>query len=96
MNCHCHRRQERGFALIIVMIVIFSLAILAGGFAFSMKVESRLAANNNSEGEMQWLGRSGVELARFVLSESFNRPKPASLNQIWAGGPGDLTETNGP
>jgi general secretion pathway protein K len=94
---HSNAPQTRGgFALIIVMIIIFSLAVLAGGFAFSMKVEARLAANNNSEGEIQWLGRSGVELARFVLSESFRQPKPAALNQIWAGGPGDLTETNGP
>lgn len=96
MNCRPTKPREQAFALIIVMIIIFSLAVLAGGFAFSMKVESRLAANHNSEGEIQWLGRSGVELARFVLSESFRRPKPAALNQIWAGGPGDLTETNGP
>lgn len=96
MNCRSRQPRKRAFALIIVLIVIFSLAILAGGFAYSMKVESRLAANNNSAGEIQWLGRSGVELARFVLSESFRQPKPASLNQIWAGGPGDLTETNGP
>ncbi len=93
------RRQPprpRGFALIMVMLVLMALAVLAGGFAFSMKVETRLAANQRSDSELQWLGRSGVELARFVLSESFRRNKPAALNQIWAGGPGDLTETNGP
>lgn len=98
MRCRApsRRRAAPGFALILVMIVIFSLGILAGMFAFSMKVESRLAANFNDDAELQWYGRSGVELARYVLAESFRRPKPASLNQIWAGGPGDLTETNGP
>ena len=35
--------RPRGVALIIVMIVIIILATLAGGFAYSMKVETRLA-----------------------------------------------------
>src|SRR5215472_8822434 len=55
---------ERAIALIIVMICIFVLTILAGGFAYSMKVETRLARNANSEVELEWLGRSGVECAR--------------------------------
>lgn len=88
--------RARGFALIMVLLIIMALAVLAGGFAFSMKVETRLAVNQKNDAEMQWVGRSGVELARFVLSETFRRPKPTALNQIWAGGPGDLTETNGP
>ena len=37
------RSKQRGIALIIVMIVIIVLAVLAGGFAYSMKVETRLA-----------------------------------------------------
>jgi general secretion pathway protein K len=87
------RPGEKGFALIIVMIVITVLGILAGTFAYSMKVESRLAANANSDSELQWLGRSGVELARYVLGQSMGQPY-TSLNQIWAGGPGGLNESN--
>jgi len=89
------RRAPRGFAIIFVLIVIFALAILAGSFALAMKVESRLAANSNSDAELEWLGRSGVELARYVLGQSMGQPY-ASLNQIWAGGPGSGLETNGP
>ncbi len=96
MNFTRSQSRPRGFALIMVMLIIMALAVVAGGFAFSMKVETRLAANQKSDAEMQWMGRSGVELARFVLSESFRQKKPTALNQIWAGGPGDLTETNGP
>lgn len=88
-------RTNRGFAIIIVMIVIVVLAVLAGGFALSMRVEKRLAANTSSEAELYWLGRSGVELGRYVLGNSMNQPY-TSLNQIWAGGPGGLNETNGP
>ncbi len=87
----------RGFALIIVMTVIFVLAILAGGFAYSMKVETRLAANANNESELEWMGRSGVEMAKYVLDQSVRvGARYTSLNQLWAGGPGDGPETNSP
>lgn len=92
-----HPTPPRGFALIIVMAVIFVLAILAGGFAYSMKVETRLAANANNDSELEWMGRSGVELAKYVLDQSVRvGARYTSLNQIWAGGPGDGPETNSP
>jgi len=87
---------RRGIALIIVMIAIFVLAILAGGFAYSMKVETKLARNRNSESELEWLGRSGVEYARWILAQQLlvqNEPYDA-LNQVWAGGPGGIGTTN--
>lgn len=82
-------QRPRGIAMIIVMIVIVVLGILAGGFAFSMKVETKLAQNSGFEGDLEWLGRSGVELARYILVESLNVPSEQwdSLNQKWAGGP---------
>jgi general secretion pathway protein K len=85
-----HRaNSSRGIALIIVMMVILVLGILAGGFAYSMKVESKLAQNSGFDNDMEWLGRSGVELARYVLLESLNVPTEPwdALNQKWAGGP---------
>jgi general secretion pathway protein K len=90
------RRSERGIALIIVLISISVLAILAGGFAYSMKVESKLARNVNSEAQLEWLGRSGVEYCRWILSEQLRIPGEPydALNQIWAGGPGGIATTN--
>jgi len=88
------RQKQTGIALIIVMISITVLSILAAGFAYSMKVETKLAQNANSETEMTWLGLSGVELARYVLAQSLKCPYD-SLNQKWAGGPGSECETNG-
>lgn len=88
------RSPERGIALIIVLIVVVVLGIMAGGFAYSMKVETTLARNASHDAELEWMGRSGVELARYVLSQNSG---PSSqfdaLNQKWAGGPG---ETNDP
>ena len=80
----------------IVMISIFVLTILAGGFAYSMKVETRLAHNANSETELEWLGRSGVEKARWILSEQLKIPQEPydGLDQVWAGGSGGIGTSN--
>lgn len=90
------KAAERGIALIIVMVTILVLSVLAGGFAYSMKVETKLARNANNETELEWLGRSGVELARYVLAQQLTiAAEPYdSLNQKWAGGPGSLATSN--
>ena len=67
------QQNRTGIALIIVMISITVLSILAGTFAYSMKVETKLAMNANSETELTWLGLSGVEFARYVLAQSLDR-----------------------
>src|SRR5438309_1740315 len=87
--------RTRGIALIIVMMVIVVLGALAAGFAYSMKVETKLARNVGSESELEWLGRSGVELARYVLAQQLNIPGEAgfdALNQKWAGGTGGTND----
>jgi general secretion pathway protein K len=80
------------------MISIFVLTILAGGFAYSMKVETRLARNANSETELEWLGRSGLEKARWILSEQLKISQEPydGLDQVWAGGPGGIGTSNSP
>jgi type II secretory pathway component PulK len=90
-------RHRRGFVLIIVLVVVTMLGILAGSFALSMRVETRLAGNSSLDSEMEWLGRSGVEYAKFILANTGSGNQTVnSLRQIWAGGPGDPGETNGP
>jgi general secretion pathway protein K len=87
-----------GVALIIVMICITVLSILAAGFAYSMKVETKLAMNANSESELNSLGRSGVEMARWVLAQQATIAQEPfdALNQTWAGGPGSMLTSNNP
>ena len=89
-------RNNAGIALIVVMIAIAVLSALAIYFAFAMKIETRLAMNADSEQQMLWLGRSGVETARWVLAQemAIGSEPYDSLNQIWAGGPGGIGETN--
>src|SRR6266446_782244 len=88
-------QRSPGIALIIVMMVIVVLGILAAGLAYSMKVEMKLARNVDSESDLEWLGRSGVELARYVLAQQLNIPGEAgfdALNQKWAGGTGGTND----
>jgi hypothetical protein len=91
------KKTRRGIALIIVMISMFVLTILAGGFAYSMKVETQLAMHSNDETELLWIGRSGVEYCRWILAMQMmcpNEPYDAE-NQVWAGGQGSACATNG-
>jgi general secretion pathway protein K len=85
--------KNRGIAVIVALVAVTVLTLLAGTFAYSMKIEAQLAHNSNNEEEMLWMGRGGVELARWVLAMEGRQPFD-SLNQIWAGGPGAGPETN--
>jgi len=78
-----------------VMVVIVVLSILAFGFAYSMKVETTLARHASFSSELDWAGRSGVEIAKWVLAEESKGQNAMfdSLRNKWAGGPG---ESNSP
>ena len=90
--------DRRGIALIIVMVCITVLSILAAGFAYSMKVETKLAMNANNESELLALGKSGVAMAQWVLAQqlTISQEPYDSLNQKWAGGPGSMMTSNSP
>ena len=81
-----------------VMICITVLSILAAKFAYEMKVETKLAMNANSESELNSLGRSGVEMARWILAQQATIAQEPfdALNQAWAGGPGSMLTSNSP
>ena len=59
------RHKPDGIAIFIVLVSILVLGSMAGIFAYNMRIETKLAMNSNNEAEMEWLGRSGVELARY-------------------------------
>jgi general secretion pathway protein K len=86
--------KNRGIALIIVLIVIVVFGVIAGHFAASMKVETVLARHASFSSELDWMGRSGVEVAKWVLAQGSQGPNAAfdSLKQKWAGGPGETND----
>lgn len=87
-------RHESGIAMILVLGAVIVLTAIVAGFSYSMKVEARLAQNYQSDAEMQWMARSGVELARYVLAQEMQAPAGRNLdalNQKWAGGMGSIS-----
>ncbi len=92
------RSSSQGIALIVVMIAVFVLSALAAALAYSMKVEAKLARNSENDTKMLWLGRSGVELARYVLAvqRTISSEPYDALNQKWAHGPGGVGTSNSP
>ncbi|HLX94864.1 MAG TPA: general secretion pathway protein GspK [Verrucomicrobiae bacterium] len=88
--------RPQGIALVIVMIAIFLLSVMAAIFATSMKVETKLAQNAEHGEQLLWLGRSGVERARWILSQQLTIPNEPydSLNQFWASGQASFDESN--
>jgi len=87
-------KRNGGIALVIVLVVIAALVVIATGFAFSMGVETRLVRNTRFNPDLDWLGRSGVELARYILSKPVpGEERMDALHQRWAGGPGRAQET---
>ncbi|MBM3847316.1 MAG: general secretion pathway protein GspK [Verrucomicrobia bacterium] len=85
----------RGIALIMVLMVVAVLTGMAGIFAYNMKVEVKLARNASFETELEWLGRSGVEVGKFILGLRTGQSAAAgydALNQAWAGGIGETNE----
>ena len=86
MKIRLHNNSA-GIALIIVLIAVLVLSALAAGFALSMKVETKLALNANSDTQL-----SGSAVPAWSIAGGSCRRIRAtydSLNQIWAGGPGD-------
>ena len=82
-------KRKGGIAMVIVLVVIAALVVIATGFACSMGVETRLVRNTRFNPDMDWLGRSGVELARYLLSKRApGEERMDALHQKWAGGPG--------
>ena len=88
-------RKKRGFAVLIALVAVTVLTLLAGAFAYAMKIETRLAANTNDDEQFYWVGRGGVERACWWLALEGNQPFSSTL-QYWNHGSGDGPETNGP
>jgi general secretion pathway protein K len=88
--------RVHSFALIVALLAVFVLSANAALLWYSMQVDMKLAAQAQNEPNLVWLGRSGLELASYVLTQEASVPGESydALNQYWAGGPGGPGETN--
>ncbi len=87
-------RKKRAFAVIIALIAVTVLTLMAGAFAYAMKIETKLAVNTNDDEEFYWIARGGIE--RACWWKALDNGPFSSKQQYWAGGPGDGPETNSP
>lgn len=86
-------KARAGIALVMVMVIVLVFAGLAAVLSSMMTVETRLARNTSWDTELEWLGRSGIELAKYVLAQPNQAGQPYDgLNQIWAGGTGETND----
>jgi general secretion pathway protein K len=92
MKPRCRNRRS-GIALIVVLIVVVVLGILAGGFAYTMRVETTLARNASFNTEFDWIGRAGIGYCQWLLSKPCQYD---ALTQRWAKGGGDKCEGTDP
>ena len=80
-----------------VMMVIIVLSAIVGALAMSMSVEMRLARNTNYDNQLEWMGRSGMELARYALgAKKAGVQSVDSLNQYWSTGIPNPTNGDAP
>ena len=81
------RSQARaGIALVMVMVIVLVFAGLAAVLATMMTVETRLARNTSWDTELEWLGRSGIELAKYVLAQPNQASPSRSTTRNRSGG----------
>ena len=79
--------NRQGVALILVLWIIMVLSLLISGFAFTMHVETQVAAFSRKELKAEMLARSGIEVARMQLllhDQSATDAGFDALNQAWA------------
>ena len=58
-----YRTGQRGMVLVIVLWIVTLLAVMAGGFAYSMRVETRLATSAVERAQARALAEAGVAFA---------------------------------
>jgi len=62
------RKNERGVALIIAVISIAILTMVATEFVYNSRVDLQMAANQRDDSRAYYMARSGVGMARLLLS----------------------------
>jgi general secretion pathway protein K len=85
-------RPERGMALVVVLWIVTLLAVMAGGFAYSMRIETRLATSAVERAQARAWIEAGVAyaLAWQMDPEAQQRWPPNGDPREWSFGGGRL------
>jgi general secretion pathway protein K len=87
------KRNERGAALLVVLVAVAVVTVLAADLAYDTQVSLRIAGNARDDLRALYLAKSGVALQRLVLSfqqdldDAFPKGLPGGLSpprpQLW-------------
>jgi general secretion pathway protein K len=80
------RRQERGVALLLVVVAIAILAAVAAEFAYSSRVDLEIARHEREALRAEYLARSGLGMARLLLQ--FQKQLDNSMQSLTSSIPG--------
>lgn len=75
-------KDEKGVALVLVLVVVALLVSLVVDFTYNMQVDVTLAANQRDELKALYTARTGVEMAKLMLQE--DDPAYDAHNDEWA------------
>ncbi len=81
-------KNQRGVALLLVVVSIAILAAVAAEFAYSSRVDLQLATHQRDALRAEYLARSGLGMARLLLQ--FQKQLDTSLQSLTASLPGGL------
>src|SRR5512143_2122568 len=69
--------RQRGMILVIVLWIITLLSVMAGSFAYSMRMETRLAAYGVGQAQARALAEAGVAYAALQVLAPADQPSDA-------------------
>ena len=79
------RQRGSGIALILVVFLLALLVVIASSFAYSVRVDHRLARNRADELQVTEIAQAGLELAKAMLRADQADNKHDWLGDNWAG-----------
>ena len=84
--------RQRGMVLVIVLWIVTLLAVMSGGFAYSMRVETRLATSSVERAQARALAEAGVAyaLAWQLDPDAQKQWPPNGDRRTWSFGGGRL------
>ena len=81
---NARRQRNSGIALILVLLLLALLIVVVYSFAYSTRVNRRLARNRAADLQVTYLGKAGVEVAKALLQSDNEDNAHDWLGDKWA------------
>ena len=95
---HTYEKNNRGFALLVVILIIGVLAAMVGEFLFGVRLHAELLANHRNGMKCRYIGRSSVNTFMYLLKMDLvrsNSQQNLLVLSSWVGYGGGLENVEG-